>query len=838
MMKTPIHRLLPAALLMLAATACEDTLTAPDAPGANGDGPTLTLVLDNSEDNSNTRSTLENGAPVNHVQTVRILVFKGGTEDKNYTDATYVGEEIYTDNLGAIAWSDAVEGQEKPDKITYRMNYPFVEDETYTLLGVGQDDKFAETYDIELKEGSTTLANAYAKLKSGEGKGKGDIAQCDFYTGTTTFTHAGKNTHIDDLLMKRRVAGVMLYVTEIPQRLKEDKDYRITSIKVCLPDNTKQNSSVLLRRNFENWDEEPEGQTPLTGEDDNVVAEITGLDNPVENGGLPYTENNDFYMTDGKPATKRTGVYMLPLNATDGAATFTVKLYGKELDPAQTGGATVTGAEEILLKSLTVEQRNADGESVTDFPIRSNYLYSIGKFNPTEGVDEPISLSGSPIYLEVLPFTELEDNNPTFESARVQAVFDDTENPIYDCINRTFKVRILPPVTSIRGKVDKVTLTLNGPTYAKNEEGEFVNIEEDKFENEMDELNIDQKKELYGNWLYIKQEDDNTPDEEATYKKSWEISGMNEATEVTFFITDYARPRRNWGWKVKDLTDQEYSWQGGAEDIEKIDNDIRYMDVILTTYFTDGTNERFDTLRIRQYNTITVYYNPQNDKDNPTWTDCGFRREDIKDENGNRIKAAWKFQESGKANNDVYQGENNEFNGNINLSRIGRRYYGDDWSDEWNGSAMQQAQTLFRKISIPSSSNEGEMNTHINPGEDKGVKEQRNSGECWYLPARYELDGLMTMVTSNTNGQLENHETFAKCPDETNQVDYWYWTSTIYDNDVVINRNLTAWAYRYLKTDTSERADGTEEFARYQTGYIRQARRFPDFYKETKGGPW
>ena len=824
MMKTRIHTLLPAALLLLTATACEDTLTTPAATIGHGDGPTLTLVLDNNEEKAGTRSTLNDGAPVNHVETVRILVFQGGTETNNYTDATYVGEEVYANEVGAIEWPD-----EKPDKITYQMNYAFVEGETYTLLGVGMDSHTIQTNDGEIIETfdgengvyditptvGTKLSEAYATLKAG--KTKEHIARHDFYTGTTTFTHEGKKTHIDDLLMKRRVAGVMLYVTEIPQKQTEkDGDYRVTSIRVCLGGNANQKSSVRLQRDFENWDKEPDGQDELTGS--NVIAEITGLED------WTWTENADFYMEGNNIKTARTGVYMLPLNTTENnTPTFTVKMYGKKLDASSsTPGTTEEGEEKVLSKSFTVEQRDADGTSVTSFPIRSNYLYSIGKYNPDEGIDEPISLSGSPIYLEVLPFDELEVSHD-FGEARVQALFDDKENPIYDCINQDITIKILPPLTTIRSRVEKVTLTLGGITYALNEQGDSINIEEDTFEDDNDELTTDEKKELYGNWLYIKKEGDNTPDEQGTYVKTLDVS-KDQTTEVTFFITDYARPRRNWGWKVENLTSSEYSWQGTQEDIEHINKDMRTMNVILHTYFNDGTNARTDTLCIRQYNAITVYYNPKDGSNQ--WTNCGFRREDTK-ENGNKITAAWKFNNSIDTNYKVYGGRNNAYHGWENLARIGWNYTSDDnWQELWSGSAMQKAQTLFRKIS------DEKIMTHTNPGNNDWPKSQRNSGECWYLPARYEMEGLITMVSSIRDGhQLDNHETFEKATTET-EVQFRYWTSTIYDDGVEVNTNMKAWAFHYLKNDNEEKAEGTREFDRYQTGYIRQARRFPDQLKK------
>ena len=641
MMKTRIHTLLPASLLLLTATACEDTLTTPAATIGHGDGPTLTLVLDNNEEKAGTRSTLNDGAPVNHVETVRILVFQGGTETNNYTDATYVGEEVYANEVGAIEWPD-----EKPDKITYQMNYAFVEGETYTLLGVGMDSHTIQTNDGEIIETfdgengvyditptvGTKLSEAYATLKAG--KTKEHIARHDFYTGTTTFTHEGKKTHIDDLLMKRRVAGVMLYVTEIPQKQTEkDGDYRVTSIRVCLGGNANQKSSVRLQRDFENWNEEPAGQTTLANS--NVIAEITGLENWTWTA-----ENADFYMKDGKPATARTGVYMLPLNATEDKPTFTVKMFGKKLKDDAIGGETEK--EEVeLSKSFTVEQRNTDGESVTSFPIRSNYLYSIGKYDPDAGVDEPISLSGDPIYLEVLPFQTL-DVSHDFGEARVQALFNpdfNEETKIFNSMNEVIPIKILPPLTTIRNRVKSIRLAIvdKNQTTVIDEDGKKATETE----------------EYYNNWLYVETQSNN----QTIYRKDLEITELvkDKEGEIKLLMLDYARPRKEWGWNI----------DGDNTVVNNINNDIRYTDIYLYTDLEwdqngDGTiseNEkstRTDVLRIRQYNTITVYYQGWNSS--PSC--CGFSRYDHEEynESTDQMDYVWGWGFQGSNNNLVYSG--------------------------------------------------------------------------------------------------------------------------------------------------------------------------------------
>lgn len=805
MMKTRIHTLLPAALLLLA-TACEDTLNAPGNP-ATGNGPTLTLALDNREDNGQTRSELTDGAPVNHVQSVRILVFKVTGDN-----ATYEGEEIYTGgNEGAIAWPEPEGDQEKPYQITYQMNYPFVEDETYTLLSVGQDEQFATTYDLidnndknDIEQG-TTLTNAYAKLKE-----NASPKECDFYTGTTTFTYEGRDTHIDDLRMKRRVAGVLLYVTEIPQSLTDENNnnnYRITSIRVCLGENTNQKSSVRLQRDFENWDKEPDGQEELTNS--NIIAEITGLDGT----DWTYTGGQDFYMKDGKPATARTGVYMLPLNATEGTSTFTVKMYGKKLSSTATDGTT-EGEEVELSKSFTVEQRDTDGKSVTSFPIRSNYLYSIGKYNPAEGVDEPISLSGNPIYLEVLPFQKLNVNHE-FGEARVQALFNpdfNEETKIFNCMNGWVDIKILPPLTTIRKDVTKVTATI---------------IENDPIEG-------DSEGEKYlRSWLYMREHTNDNPENDTYTQNNLELYSSEKDQNmdwnnmsITLFMEDYAR-RRTWGWTDKG------EWSPSNDDIENIKNDVRNATVILTTTIQqeDGqTIERTDVLQIKQYNTITVRYQGRDEVDDDdlenAFADCGFSREDMVDENGNLFYDGWGFWKT--TNISVYSGDGvgSRGNGSWNLENI-------QDNSGWTGTAVIRAQYTFKEIQTDES-NAGKMRCSIRTT-DKNSR--TNTG--WYLPAEFEMEGFMELSADcSDKGYNTNYPNLMNTiTNLTYNRDFWTSTTAGTYSASETDRNKKSYAYKITKNNTDYSwkrnkfiRDTNNSDIPINKCYIRQARKFSDKY--------
>ena len=791
--------------LLLAATACEDTLIAP-APGIAGDGPTLTLTLDNNEEKAGTRSELTSSAPTNHVTTVRILVFQ---HRDGQTEPVYVGQE--PQDIDWLNYGGETVKVGERSRITYWLNYPFEKGATYTLLGVAMDENFDNDYTLDVE--NKTLSNAVAILK--DGKTGTDIAKHEFFTGTTTFTHEGRDTHIDDLLMKRRVAGILLYVTDVPQTMTgsngDEKD-NVTQ---------QQNKSVTLYRDLEDEDwTEPDtpAQQPLEGS--NVLTTI-------DISSWTYTPNKECYMEtiDGVEQIKKsapTGLYILPLTTDGSTPTLQVDIVGKK--DSEGLGTPDDGATEEVLKTLTVQNMSETGQP-TAFSLHSNYIYSIGKYNPDQGIDQPISLLGEAIYLEVLPFEKVPATEHEFGEARVHALFNE-EDTIYDCINQEFTVKVLPPLTTVRSSVKKITLTPLDNTYVMNKEGDFVTVEKDE------ELSTTDQQNYYNNWLYVKSNN-------GEYMNAGEIDLTNKlkdnkGCQLDFFIYDYARPRKDWGWKVENLASDEYSWQGDNDEIERINNDIRYKELVLATTIQWNNEEitKYDTLRVRQYNTITVYYNPKTgDKDAPTY--CGFRRYDVYRDDAKpgdaepQASYAWKFTIKNTVNATIYTrpteylATGSLYNGSINLSILGNGgylYWENDWIEGPNGCAMKYGQSLFRVIEA------GNITSYTTGNNE------RNNGECWYLPAQYEMEGLMIMASYNKS--FIPVVTNIHSAKSTDQVMFWYWTSTLPDYKSDQSHQGKAIAYHYIKEDSGEKYDYTS-YDRNQTAFIRQARRFPEEYGYT-----
>ena len=792
-MTTPLRALLPAALMLLAATACEDTL---DKPAAHtGNGPALTLVLDNNEDNAGTRTALTGSDATHHVKTVDILIFEGEGDD-----ATCVGKET-------VEWPQPVEtvDAQPVNRMEHSLEQTFTEDKDYILLGVGKDDQFDNTYKYE----GQTLGQTYAKLQ--EGKAKTDIAACEFFTGTVSFTYT-KEVQIDDLLMKRRVAGVMLYVTEIPTKINDQKTARI---ELCLGENQK--SSVLLKRDLEeqNWIE-PDGQSELN--DSQVLASIE----------LPKAgETDEIYQTDGAPTIFEGGLYILPLNRTEDAETptFLIKIYGED---------------NTELKNFVVLNQSEEEGNRQIFDIRSNYLYSIGT------QDKPVSLGDDVILLEVLPFTGMEVGHD-FGPARIQAVFApdfDEEKYRFNCINDTFQVKVEP---SLFGDNWKINIPHTTTAYDKN----FTETEYSTMENAQ-----------MTHWLYILT-GDGTVDTEYTCT---ETEAKNGAT-ITFVILDYA-VYRPWGWV-------NHQWNPQGDDIDRINNDVRWIDVTLTTTPKgadgSGTN-RVDKMRITQYNTITVDFthlkystDEKLDSDDFGPAICGFSRvdwgdrlypyptddyvvsedpdvTDVKGPDGMfENKANYIYKSSGWGyfdtpttiiNYDDNTRRGSQTDGAKNIEHLGKKKFTDRWEGIWRGSAAQKCERLFLRVE----------NGKLTKAE---YDDDQTTIYTWYLPAVFELEGLFTAAfdrdlktTNPLNANLEDND---------------YWTSTI-TNLVNEKTDRSAYIIRPLERISYPLTDATVTYINRGLGffgedrddqnkynsygswvYLRPARKFTQYYKD---GVW
>lgn len=748
---------------LMVASACSDR-TEPEADTAGG--ISVRLAVDSGSENQKSRSELTEIGAENHVSKMTIYIYKG-TGDA----AGYVGKEEVTD------WTP------EQNSLTYKLTTALVQGADYTLLGVGMDEASVNTYDVSVTEGQT-LGATYATLKTG--KTHTDMAKSEFFTGTVSFTNNGKHTVMEDLVLKRRVAGVMLYVKDIPQQLTiSEGDFRTTDVyvKLCQP----QKSSVRLWRDFEAEDwKEPEGQSETTEDSETLLH--------LDLRTLSYVSGEDCYEISASSGllanTLYTGSYLLPMNVTE-ETTFTVEIWGVENED-RTG--EVEGKTPVKLKSFEVENKS-ESESNSkskSYDIRSNYLYCIGKNLAGTEDDQPISLLGEKLQMEVMPWEEVEQT-VDFQPARVQAIFNpdfDQEKYRFNCINNEFEVEILPSMNAESWKI-----VIPESTTVLNADGTQGTSTEP--------------------WLYVK-----TGDTSCSLQYEANETEKGRATKIKFLMMDYA-VQRDWGWYTST-----HQWTGaqvnGKDPVDLINNDVRTLKVKLITTLTSGQTST-DYLTVSQYNTITVNY-----KNGDGTAVCGFSRVDVGDQFNKQARdvvepdleyrkknnpqqggktTSWGYNGGATVATNIYGGdsewgEGRADNGAVNMKDIGA-YFSVNWESAWNGSAMQKSQCTFVSVT----------NGGIARVQSTTTKDSRTD-QCWYLPAKVELEGFFKAYMDS------------KWKIQTNVLrGDRYWSSNIDGGSAIVYSVYKNSDYmESIKVDRGQGADGTPE--PYSKYYIRQARRF------------
>lgn len=766
---------------LMVASACSDR-TEPEADTAGG--ISVRLAVDSGSENQKSRSELTEIGAENHVSKMTIYIYKG----TGYA-AKYVAMEEVS------GWIP------RQNSLTYQLTTALVQGADYTLLGVGMDKASVNTYDVSVTEG-LTLGETYAMLKNG--KTHTDMAESEFFTGTVSFTNNGKHTVMEDLVLKRRVAGVMLYVKDIPKQLTiSEGNFRTTDVYVKLCQNQK--SSVRLWRDFEAEDwKEPEGQSE-TKEDSKTLLHL-------DLRTLSYVPGEDCYEISASSEsglldnTLYKGSFLLPMNVTEGT-TFTVEIWGVE---NKDGTGEVEGKTPERLKSFVVENKSESKSNSKSYDIRSNYLYCIGKNLAGTEDDQPISLLGEKLQMEVMPWEEVEQT-VDFQPARVQAIFNpdfDQEKYRFNCINNEFEVEILPSMNAESWKI-----VIPESTTVLNADGKEVTSTEP--------------------WLYVK-----TGDTSCSLQYEANNTEKVQATKIKFLMMDYA-VQRDWGWDIST-----HQWTGvqvnGKDPVDLINNDVRTLKVKLITTLTSGQT-RTDYLTVSQYNTITVNFQSSLAEKKDDWNKqgrvaiCGFSRVDVGDmfvkypSEGNIVEndlaligsdrmggyksTGWGWFEtdrilmySGNALSDKFNGSRTD--GAWNTKTLGEDRDDDTWKKIWYGCAMEKSETLFKKVLNNS--------TIVLP-----TKENSTTDECWYLPAQFELEGLFNAY-KQTNGALSLN--FLR-------VERW-WSSTIAD-DYCALALAPSWEWQsnsLIAVIKCKRTMGKESTTINSSYYMRQARKFADYY--------
>ena len=352
-----IHHIL--CLMALTALAACSTM-ADDAEGDSGSGKAGGLTLRFTAGQP-TRTTLAASDDVQHVTYVQVYVFDG-------TDA--YAQCMASEN---VRWAQIAGGTASQE---YTLRSRLVVGTRYTILAVGLDsplnpeDSTVSSADnaYGLPDAITigsTLGQAVATLA--DGKTQQDIAHTELFAGYAEATVGSTNKKVD-VELRRRVAGVLAYFTNIPPG--------VDRIDVVL--NRDQMKNVPLKA------AEDPGQDFGTNE---LTNSKTLMSIPVADSILKSETVYDDRDRKTPVGTKRVGTvlqgaFMLPLPKDDTTADNTLTVVLRKQDNTFT-------TRQVVMRTTAADGTTAEQKH---FSILANQIYRLGDRSAT--ADNPIDLGG------------------------------------------------------------------------------------------------------------------------------------------------------------------------------------------------------------------------------------------------------------------------------------------------------------------------------------------------------------------------------------------------------------------------------------------------------------
>lgn len=390
-MKHGIHILFWMLIAALSSCTDDEIIDVPEPQPQTG-----IVIRLSAGDLEQTRTDLTSQANLHHVQSVYAILYKENADKSDYDYVTC--DDLNWSPKDSSSYGEA-QAQAKVLDLPNDIN---LEAGNYTVLCVGLDDKSGDTYGLtpENMQSFKTLSEAKAILA--QGKGKEDIAHSELFAGWNQFHFAPDSLNIVDVEMKRRVAGVICYLTDIPYELTISGDnggtYRVTKVQVCLYKN--QHSEIsLLRKEIEGKGYPADfGSKELANS--NVLMEF-----PLEDYSKQQDKN--LYAIPQQeglaPNSLLGGVYMIPIDKDEQENTIEVKLLGKVI--TSSGEKPVEEAEEIEIANFPAINDDIDFEategSTKNYPIRPNLIYHIGDKPSDEEEGTPESLAGTEVKIGV-----------------------------------------------------------------------------------------------------------------------------------------------------------------------------------------------------------------------------------------------------------------------------------------------------------------------------------------------------------------------------------------------------------------------------------------------------
>ena len=657
-------------MLSFSLGSCKDDIPGSDNP--NIGGITLTLTSGNME----TRTNLTSTAATQNVETVYIALYKGNNDNATFVAAQDFGWEktenvtSYEKQVRPLQFTDLVSGE-------------------YIILAVGLDADSKTTYFTSLEdfknklETANTLANAKAIAANAA-----SIATSELFAGWNTFTYEPDIENEVEVEMKRRVAGVLCYLKDIPSTItKSDGTFKVTKVllrlfsdqcnSIALPSKEKSAGDTGLQADF--------GEGEIADSDVLMSYDLNNCKDSDSDGlyEIPVADGSRL------PNTILMGAYMLPIkySSAENKSTLTLEVLGKK----QSDTGDTTEEKETTLQSFPVLQNGlSSGNDAEKYSIYPNYIYHIGQKpdnNSTEG-DYPESLAGEKITVTAKVWDN-EEVNVEFPTVPVEVFMElwnaentmqyETSKYIFDCIGTE---AILKVQNSLLHTPWILTIVGDG-------------------------VYIRSKDMVNGVYTYSKE-----------YKCTDEEANSTDMIEIPVLITDYA-------------VYNDYS-------TISLENDIRTTTLYMSA---QDNSETFQPIEVKQYNAVNVQFE---DKEINQKVCRGFSRfnwgtirNSIGEVISNGVPHNWGYKIMdehtiiGGIPSD-YDGENNCIEAKNTADYAGsgtdryRAFYGSN-ADHSDASLMYKS---LKEMCV---------------GEDNQI----NRGTYWYLPSFYEVEYFLNYAISN-----------------------------------------------------------------------------------------
>lgn len=469
------------ALAALWMAGCSDDSLSP------ADQPERGIVIRLSTGDLETRTDLTSQANLQHVTEVYAVLYKG-TGDT----ATFVSVE-------KLDWNPSTGGngfQKKEFTLPQTATESLLAGD-YTLLCVGLDDASKSVYNLKDEENSLNPAIfstgkklADAKATLADGKTANDIAHSELFAGWSGFEFKPDSINVVEVMLKRRVAGVLCYLKDIPSTLtKSDGTGTYTVTKVLLRLFSDQCNSIALPRKEKSagntGSQADFGEGKIKNSDVLMSYDLSNCKDSDSDGLYEISVAED---ESRLPNTILMGAYMLPIEyfSEDNKPTFTLEIWGIS-DDLSTG---IIPSEECVQSFPVYQNGLLSGSDAEKYSIYPNYIYHIGdKPDPDDKTgDYPMSLAGTKITVKPEPWTEM-NVNVDFPSVPVNATMelecngknylggDDVNLECYGSYmygdGSDFKLKISPSILKSKWKLSVLNGTdalyvLNNGNYEEN----------------------------------------------------------------------------------------------------------------------------------------------------------------------------------------------------------------------------------------------------------------------------------------------------------------------------------------------------------------------------------